>query len=173
MKKMNWTANQGLSLTEVIVVMAILSIFSIFVANLIITSQNAWLIQHTAMPARAEARQTMEAITKELREADPTAPGGVTIGGVNNSQITFRIPNQVSQTGILSWRQIQIALDTVQQQVTRTENGAATVLGRNAETLQFTLANNTVITTLGTAKAITQGMTTIRSRLSTETKLRN
>lgn len=164
----------GMTLVEVLIVLALLSVFSIFVVSLVIISQNAWVVQNTAVPVRAEAKQTMEAMAKELRAGDPSA--GVTIGGPNNSQITFSIPNQVSQNGVLNWRQIQFSYDPANQQVMRTEtaNGIATTttLGRNVQSLQFALANNVVTTTIGTARTTSAGLT-IQTALTSQLRLRN
>lgn len=173
MKKKSQKANSGVTLIEVMVVTAILSVFSTFLVSLLMTSQNAWLIENTSVPVRAEAKRTVETIVKELREGDPTAPGGITIGGPNNSQITFSVPDQVSQTKILSWRQVQFSHNSVTQEVTRTEKGNDTVLGRNVTSLQFSLANNVITTTIGAQKTIPGGTATIQSILTSQIKLRN
>ena len=136
-------------------------------------TQNAWSIENTAVPARAEAKRALESIAKELREGDPSALGGVTIGGSGTSQtITFSVPNQVSQTVILSWRQIQFAHDAAQKQVTRTVSGTTTVLGRNVNSLQFSQSNNVVTATIGTTKTTPEG-TTLQTTLSSQIRLRN
>ncbi len=173
MKEKKRKANSGTTLIEVIVVVSILSVFSIFLVSLVITSQNAWLVQNTSVPVRAEAKRTVEAMVKELREGDLTAPGGIVIGGANNSQITFSVPNQVSQVGILSWRQIQLSHDTAAQEIVRTENGVNTVLGRNVTSLQFLLTNNIITAIVGTQKTMSGGTTNIQSTLTSQIKLRN
>lgn len=173
MNRKDEKSNAGMTLIEVMVVLSLLSMFSIFLVSLVTTSQNAMMIQNTAVPVRTEAKQAMEAMVKELREADPSAPGGVVIGGVNNSQITFQVPNQVSQTGILSWRQIQFSHDAVGQQVIRTENAAATILGRNVTSLTFTLAANVITTALGASRTTPIGATVIQFPLTSQVRLRN
>ncbi|MBI3999928.1 MAG: type II secretion system protein [Candidatus Omnitrophica bacterium] len=172
MSKKRWKTNSGLTLVEILVVMSILSIFAIFLVSLVITSQNAWMVQNTSVPVRAEVKRAMETMVKEFREADPSAPGGIAISGANNSQITFSVPNQVSQAGILSWRQIQFSYDQIQRQVIRTENGANTVLGRNVQSLQFAQANNIVSATVGTSVTTMSGMI-IQSTLTSQAKVRN
>src|SRR3989338_4953288 len=148
-----------------LVVSTLIAVFSVFLVNLVMTSQNAMLIQHTAVPARMEAKQTMEAMIKELRAADPSAPGGVTIAG---SQITFSIPDTVSQSGIQSWRQVQYALDSVAQEVTRTEGVNTTILGRNVDLLQFTKVSNVVTVTVRATKTASGGTTNINSMLTSQ-----
>ena len=172
MKTEKLKSNSGLTITEVIVVLGILSVFSIFLVNIVITSQNAWLVQNTSVPMRVEAKQTMEAMAKELREGDPSAPGGIVIGGAGNSQITFQVPNQVSQAGVQSWRQIQFSHNVALQQVVRTEGVNVTTLGRNITSLQFAEANNVITTTVG-ARRITSGGLDVRSTLTSQVRLRN
>ena len=175
--------NVGLTLIEMMIVTALLSIFSIFIVNLIVVTQKAWTIEHTAVPIRNEAKRSLEVMAKELREGDPSAPGGVAIGGTGNSQnITFSVPNQVSQTSILSWRQVQFTHQTDSAQcsnntqitpcVTRTTNGTTAIIGRNINSLQFTQANNIVTATVGTSKATPEGAT-LQTTLSSQVRLRN
>ena len=168
----NGARNKGMTLIEMMVVMGIVSVFSIFVVNLVITSQNAFLIQNSAVPMRSEAKKTMETIVKELREADPSAAGGIMIDN-NSSRITFSVPNQVSQLGIQSWRQIQFSLNTNTQEAIRTESGVNTVIGRTVEQLTFANDGNNAITiTVQTTRTTSSG-TVMRSQLSSQTRLRN
>ena len=173
MKTKKRKANAGLSLIEVMVVSGLLTFFSIFLVSLIVVSQNAWIIQNNAVPVRAEAKRTMESMIKELREGDPSAAGGVVIAGTNDSQITFEVPDEVSQTGISSWRQIQFSYDQGDQEVVRTESGTDTTIGRNVQSLQFVLADSDTITiTLGTQRT-TAGGTVLQATLTSQVKLRN
>ncbi len=170
----------GLSLIELVVVSSILSVFSIFMVNLLMVTQNALSIQRTGTPVRTEAKLAMEYMAKELREADLSAPdldGDGTVIDIdqNGSQITFLKPNQVTQAGVISWRCVQFSL--AQQQVNRIEDNAtctaaSTVIGRNVNSLQFARTNNDVITvTVGTT--LTGRMGTMQSTLTSQIKLRN
>lgn len=175
MKKARRCPNSGVTLIEATIAVSILAIFSIFLAHFVAASNKAMAVQYAAVPARTEAKQTMESMIKELREGDPSAPGGITIAGTAPSQtITFKIPNQVSTTnGIQSWKQIQFALDTANKQVTRSQDGASTVLGRNAESLTFSLTNNVVTATLQTQATISGGTGTVTANLTSQARLRN
>ena len=169
-------SNQGMTLIELTLVVSLMSIFSIFLVNLVMASQNTMAVQNTTVPVRAEARQILEAMMKELREADPSASGGITIGGSGNVQdITFKIPNQVSSTGVTSWTTIKFDLDSTAKQVRRTVNDVTTtVLGRNAEALQFTNPSaNVYKATVQIQKTMTGGSDTITSTVSSEIKVRN
>ncbi|GEM_PF-5082427 len=168
--------NQGMTLIELMLVVSLISIFSIFLVNLVMASQNTMAVQNATVPVRAEARQILEAMMKELREADPSAAGGITIGGSGNSQdITFRVPNQVSSTGVVSWIKIKFLQDPTTKEVRRTVNDVTTtVLGRNAEVLQFTNPSTNVYhATLQTQKTITGGTGVVTSTLDSEVKVRN
>jgi len=173
MKRKTWKTNSGFTLIEVIIVTAIMSIFSIFLVDLVMTTQKAWSIENTSVSVRGEAKRTLEVIAKELREGDPSAVGGVTIGGSGTSQtITFSVPNQVSQATILSWRQIQYAHDSVQKQVTRTVSGTTTTVGRDINSLQFSQSNNVVTVTVGTNKLTAEGIT-LQTTISSQIRMRN
>ena len=176
MKKNKTRHNAGFTLMEMMVSMSLLSIFSIFMVNLVMVTQQAWTIEYTAAPVRTEAKKTLEVIAKELREADPSAAGGVVIGtngGNSSSQsITFSVPNQVSQTSIQSWRVIQFNHDTTQNLVNRVAGGTTTVVGRNINSLQFSVASNVVTTTIGASKATPDGRT-LQATLSSQVRLRN
>lgn len=168
--------DRGLTLIELTLVVSLISIFSIFMVNLVMASQNAMIVQNTTVPVRAEARQILEAMVKELREADPSATGGISIGGSGNFQnITFRVPNQVSSGAIVSWTKIKFDIDSTTKEVTRTVNDVTTtILGRNAEVLQFTNPSiNVYKATLQTQKTLTGGTNVVTSTLSSEVQVRN
>ncbi len=176
MKRLRKKMSRGLTLIELIIVVALTSIFSIFLVNLVMASQQTMAVQNTAVPIRAESRQIVDAITKELRAADATAPGGITIGGSGNSQtITFRLPNQVSNTGVTSWTKVKFYLDASSKEVRKEVNDATvTVVGHNVEVLQFTNPSSNVYKAIiQTQKSITGGTNTILSNLSSEVKVRN
>lgn len=161
---------------ELILVISLISIISIFLVNVVITAQNSMTVQQTSVPVWAEARQSLESMTKELRAADPSATGGISIGGSGNSQdITFRIPNQVSSSGVTSWTKIKFFRDSTSKEIRRTVNDVTiTVLGHNAEVLQFTNPSTNIYkATLQTQKTISGGSDIITSNLSSEVKVRN
>lgn len=173
MKRKTWKINSGFTLIEVLIVTAIMSIFSIFLVDLVTTTQKAWSIENTSVPVRGEAKRTLEVIAKELREADPSAPSSVTIGGSGTSQsITFSVPNQVSQSTILSWRQIQFAHDLIQKQVTRTVGGITTIVSRDINSLQFSQSNNVVTVTVGTNKLTAEGIM-LQTTIGSQIRMRN
>ena len=161
---------------EMVVVTSLIAIISVFLVNLVVTSQNALLIENTAAPVRAQAKQAMETMEKELREADPSSPtpGGVTIGGSGTSQsITFYIPDDVSKTQIDSWKQITYAHDADEKQIARTESGTSTIIGRDISGLQFSTSNNVVTITVTASKTISGGTGTIQFPLISQVRLRN
>lgn len=163
----------GLSLLELMVVSSILSVFSIFMVNLLMVTQNALSIQNTGTPVRTEAKLAMEYMAKELREADPGAPLGINGG---NGQITFYKPYLVTQAGVQSWCRVQF--QQVGQEVRRTQDGAPgcpqvqnELIGRNVALLQFAVNADVVTATVQTSM---QGkMGTIQSTLTSQIKLRN
>lgn len=176
MKRLREKNDRGITLIELMLVVSLISIVSIFLVKVVMTSQNSMAVQQTSVPVWAEARQTLESMTKELRAADPSATGGISIGGSGNSQdITFRIPNQVSNTGVVSWTKIKFDRDPTSKEIRRTvDDLTTTVLGRNAEVLQFTNPSaNVYQATLQIQKTVSGGTNTISSNLSSEVKVRN
>ena len=168
--------NLGFTLIEMMMAASLLSIFSIFLVSLVLVTQRALLINNTAVPVRFEAKQVLESMLKEIRAADPyPSPNpAATITGTGNSQaITFRIPNQVTSSGPISWRQIQFSHNAGAQEVIRTENAVNTVIGRNVTSLTFALANNSIASTVGTQRTMAGGTTTIQLTLTGQGKLRN
>ncbi|MBI4395083.1 MAG: prepilin-type N-terminal cleavage/methylation domain-containing protein [Candidatus Omnitrophica bacterium] len=163
-------SNAGMSLVEIMIVMTLLSIFSIFMVNLIMTSQNATTIQNISVPIRAEAKQIMEAMMRELRAADPAE--GITIDGTGNSRITFSVPTVVSSQGVTDHDQIQFSYDQVQRQITRTDGTNTDILGRNVQSLVFSQANDVITATVGT-RATTAAGTAIEATLTSQVKVRN
>ena len=191
MKRKIGARNSGLTLIEVMIVIALMSIFSIFLVNLLMVTQTAWSIENTSVPVRAEAKRTLEVIAKELREGDPSAFSGATIGGSGTSQsITFYVPNQVSQSAITSWRKVLFSHDSTNKEVSRrmrTDNSAfaftdscsvhntdgCTTVGRNINSLQFAQSNSTTYTvTAGTSKVSPEGRT-LQATVSSQLRLRN
>ncbi len=190
MKRKTRKTNSGFTLVEVMVVTLIMSIFSIFLVTLIKTTQTAWSIENTAVPVRGEAKRSIEVIAKELREGDPSAFSGATIGGSGNSQtITFYVPNQVSQSAITSWRKVLFSRDSTNQEISRrmrTDNSAftytdsctqhstdsCTTVGRNINSLQLSKSNNVVTVTIGTTKTTPEG-TVLQTSISSQIRLRN
>lgn len=170
-------SKRGFSIVEVMVALSIFSIFSIFLVRFVIDAQNTFIIQQTTAPIRAEAKQLMELIMRELRAADPSAPGGITLSGAGTSMgITFRIPDQVSTTGgVQSWRKIEFLHNSISKICTRTENDInVSTVGRNVEELTFQNMGNSVYqATVKTAKTISGGTDVLTVTLSSEARVRN
>ena len=175
MKNRKSRPNSGVTLVEMVMVTFILAIFSIFLVNFVAASNKAMAVQNAGVPARAEAKQTMEAMIKELREGDPSGPDGITISGSSPSQsITFNIPNEVSSSGgIESWREIQFSRDATAKEVLRDEDGTTTTIGRNVESLTFSSSNNVITASLQTQKTISGGSDTVTATLTSQARLRN
>ena len=165
----------GLTLIEMIIVTAIIAIFSVFLAQFVAVSNKAMAVQQAAVPARAEAKQTMETMIKDLREGDPSGPDGVTISGTAPTQsIIFNIPDEVSSSGgIQSWREIEFSLDPDTNEVSRAEDGTATVVGRNVQSLTFSSSNNVITANLQTETTIAGGSDTVTATLTSQARLRN
>ena len=190
MKQKTWKTNSGFTLIELIIVTAIMSIFSIFLVNLVMTTQKAWSIENTSVPVRGDAKRTIEVIARELREGDPSAYSGITIGGSGTSQsITFYVPRTVSQSAITSWRKILFSHDSTNKDVSRRmriDNSAfaytdsctqhntdsCTTVARNVISLQFSQSNNVVTATVGTSKTTTEGIA-LQTTISSQIRLRN
>ncbi len=190
MKRKMWKENSGFTLIEVMVVIAIMAIFSIFLVVLIKTTQTAWSIENTAVPVRGEAKRSIEVIAKELREGDPSAFSGTTIGGSGTSQtVTFYVPNQVSSSTITSWRKVLFSRDSTNNEISRrmrTDNSAfaytdsctthntdnCTTVGRNITSLTFSQSNSVVTLTIGTTKTTPEG-TVLQTSISSQIRLRN
>jgi prepilin-type N-terminal cleavage/methylation domain-containing protein len=167
----------GLTLLEMMVVSSLISIFSIFMVNVLMITQNALALQKRGTPVRTEAKQAMEYMAKELREADLTAPGGIDV--IPNTQITFKKPKQVTTWGISSWRCVQF--DKVGTDIYRYESEDEScvdsnpdLIGRNVSSLQFNqITNNIIGVTVGTSLTDTNIAAPMQSTLTSQIKLRN
>ena len=163
----------GFSLVELMLVMALMSIFSMFIVNLVMLSRHAYEIQLSSTRVRDEAKRGIEAMLKELRQTSLSNPNGVTIAG-GNAQINFAVPNQVTQAGIQSWRPVEFSYDAANQQIVRTEGGAnPSVLAKQIQSLQFARVNEVVTATVTTqANTSTDGYVT-SARLISQITMRN
>jgi len=167
------------------VVMALLSLFSVFLVSLIKLSNNTWSIGSVTTSVQNNSKRIVESMIQELREADPSAPPPtgftepITISA-DFRTITFVAPNDVDEDGPVDWNTIQYTLNVGTQQISRSftpplsVTPTTTILARNVEALQFakSVTDNEItisLTTLGLTKA---GQT-IRSPLTSKVTVRN
>jgi type II secretory pathway pseudopilin PulG len=174
----------GLTMVEMIVVMTILAIFSIFIVSFVVTSRQAWEVQNSSMAVRFEAKEGMETMVKELRETSLGSPIGITIpASPNNNTICFAIPNQISASKISSWKRVVYAYDSTNKQIIRKENGtdcsiscpsasSCKTLARNVESLQFSRSTDLVTVTVATSGTSQSGIGN-SSTLNSQIVLRN
>lgn len=175
MKNRKIKSNSGLTLLEMMIGSALLALFSIFLVNFVMTTQKAWMIEHTAVPIRNDAKRALEVMVKEFREGDPSAYGGISISGSAPSQtIAFSVPREVNQSSILSYRAVTFAHNATQKYITRTTDGVTDIVARNIDSLLFSYSssNQIVTATVGTSKATPEG-TTLQTTLSAQARFRN
>src|SRR3989338_3810075 len=96
-KKMTDSKNCGFTLIEMITVVALVMIFSIFLVALMQVTETARGIGNASVEVRNDAKLALEKIMRELRETSLSSPLGASgIARSNgNSRISFPVPNVI------------------------------------------------------------------------------
>jgi prepilin-type N-terminal cleavage/methylation domain-containing protein len=189
--KQKQQSNAGFTLFELMIVVGLMTIISVFMVSLLNLSRNAFSIGSRDNTVKSEAKRALELIAQELREADANAPNvpGFSNGNIDlangNTQVTFLVPNQLDEDGPTSWTRVRYSLNQAQNQIERTNvtaGTAPTVIARNALVLpngdppvQFTLLGGTddVVTAVIELTDNTRPTELLRTRLGTRITFRN
>ena len=173
----------GFTLVELMFVTLILAIFSIFLISFSMTSQTALEVGRTAVSTRADAKQAMEAMIKELREASLKNGKTIQLNPDGTPGICFKIPLTVSQSAPTSWKQIKFTYNSAAKRIDRIEinsdncsvacsTGNCATFARNVQSLQFTKTNDVVDVTIS-ANETTAGGRSLVSTLTSQVTVRN
>lgn len=130
----------GMTIIELVVVLALLVLVFGMTAVLFSQGQVAWLNQSAKLTLQHEARQAVQLMARELRQ---TALGWVAIGGGGRS-IQFRLPTDldgdgdvINAAGAVEWgAPITYAVEPSLQLVKR-QGAARTVLANGVNTVDF------------------------------------
>ena len=127
--------SRGITSSEILVSVAIISLIAVVILSILITLQVAWSNGAIDVRLQHEAKQPMQAIIKELKEADPNSPIGITISP-DQRTITFAVPQTVGTDAITAWTQVSFSFDASTGNITRTSSKTSTV-GRQISNLIF------------------------------------
>ncbi|OGW80903.1 MAG: hypothetical protein A3G33_05755 [Omnitrophica bacterium RIFCSPLOWO2_12_FULL_44_17] len=181
-KKQQQKINQeaGVTLVEVMIVCAIMSILSVFLVLLSKVSQTAQDVEFTSSGVHTDAKVTMQRIAQKVREAITRGTYPVDCDN-NQDHCEFVIP---SNSGDIhsGTKIITIQHDNANNRVTmQVDNGSEEVIGRNISSLTFICTppdseckeDGTIITIALTGSKSSQAGRTMISTLTSEVVLRN
>ena len=157
--KKNFKNPSGVSSVEILMSVAILSLISIVILSTFFVTQLVWTDSLINLKLQEDIKKPMYAIIKELKEADPNSPTGISITNGGQS-ITFAVPATTSSTAITSWTQVTFSFDSANGQITRT-SFTSTVIGRQIASLTFSQSNNII------SVSITATGTTVKGKVMT------
>ena len=163
-------AQKGFSIIEVLMSTAIFSLISLVVLSVLIVTQVVWNDSIINVKMQDEAKKPIQAMIKELKEADPSSPIGITISA-DQRTITFAVPQTISATAITAWTQISYSFDAATGQVTRTSNSQSSVIGRQISALTFSRSGSMITVNLTATGTTVQGRT-LSTTLTSEAKMR-
>ena len=144
-----------------------------------------WEHSTTQTDVRSDLERAMDAMARELRNAQRVTPGtmpSITIpNSPGNTTMTLYIPTAVdSVTGAITWSSaIQYAYDPASQQLRRIQDGATRVLAMNVTAATFSDAaiDNTLFSNEAriavTVQRTTPHRRTVTASASTVVRLRN
>jgi prepilin-type N-terminal cleavage/methylation domain-containing protein len=177
-------AKKGFTIFELMVVMSLVALISVFLVALLNLSNDAWRMGTTSSTVQQETKRALEQMIREIREADPQAINGITVGP--DTQITFRVPQSLGRYGPYLHNEIKYSWNAATKQIERTFNVATTtVIARHAGTtqsggnpIQFTTTTvngvvDTITVTLELTDITTDNSRTVASRLSSQVAVRN
>ncbi|MEK6732521.1 MAG: prepilin-type N-terminal cleavage/methylation domain-containing protein [Candidatus Omnitrophota bacterium] len=171
--------NKGFTLIEIMVVVFLFSIIFAAIFSVLGTGRNSMSVGESQIGVQQACRNGLDAMMKELRQADVSTIIGVPANGVNYNSITFQIPTTVGAAGITWSSNIQYALGGLNgTQLIRTQSGSQKVLANNIAAVSFNrlAASQTVLNISITAQKNTfPGFTARQSNvtLTSQVKLRN
>lgn len=169
----------GLTLIEIMLVVFLFSIILAAIFSVLATGRMSWNAGESQIGVQQAARNGLDSMIKELRQAGISTITDVPSNGINYSSITFQIPTAISATGITWSSSIQYSLGGLNgNQLLRTQAGSQKVLANNISALSFnrSAANPNVVNVSITAQKNTfPGFTARQSTitLSSQVKLRN
>ncbi len=156
---------KGFSGLELIASTAILSLISLVVLSVFMVTQVIWTDSITNVKLQNAAKKPMQAMIKELKEADPASPIGITISP-DQKTITFAVPQTTSASAITAWTQVSFAFDAATGNITRTA-AASSIIGQQITGTTFSKSGNLITVALTATDTTANGKslsTTITSQ---------
>ncbi|MDD5270154.1 MAG: prepilin-type N-terminal cleavage/methylation domain-containing protein [Candidatus Omnitrophica bacterium] len=178
----------GLSLIELMISIAIVTVIGGYLAYFLVIGASAWRAGDAEIQANQESRRGMMSMVKELRQAQDgnlrTTAGALYADNTVYNNIKFPViadtdgdGDTVSTIGALEWS-TPISYYISGTQLIRSQDGATTVLANNVIGLQFiktvniTLGISVLNVTLQTRKTSVEGRQ-VQSTLTCSIKIRN
>ena len=167
---------KGLTLVEVLVTSVVLAILIVALFLVLNIGQRSWIQGDTNIQLQQEIARGLTVMAKELKE---TAPKKVRIAA---STITFNVPqdlngdgNVVDVDGYIEWSPDIIYSLNGSNQITRTFNGATSIIANNISVLQFSFVQDedAVIQVNVTASKISNAGRLVQDTGQTIIKVRN
>ncbi|PIW63985.1 MAG: hypothetical protein COW12_08775 [Candidatus Omnitrophica bacterium CG12_big_fil_rev_8_21_14_0_65_45_16] len=149
---------------------AILLLVGLVVVSVFLATQVIWQESLVNVKLQEQTMRPLQTMAKELKEAGPSSPIGITIGAEQTS-IIFAIPDEVGSEEINSWKQIMFSFDDATGEITRTGD-ASSVIGRDVQSLTFSQAGNVITIALEVADE-TAGGKTLTTSLTSQIAMRN
>jgi len=164
-------SSKGVSSLEMVSAIAIFTLVSLVIGGVFITLRVAWNDTLVNVKIHSQTIRPLDTMIKELKEADPSSPIGITIDPDPQS-IIFAIPNTVGAEQIDSWFEIDYVFDPNTNEITRTIDGADTVIAKNVNSLLFTRAGTAISINISVSDQTADGkiLTTV---LTSQVAMRN
>lgn len=132
---------KGLTLIEIIIVVALFSILLAAVFTALATARTSWKSGGSQLSVQQEARRGLGSMVRELRQARLSTIAGVPANGTAYASITFQIPQTISESSTTWSTNIQYSLGGLNSsQLIRTQDGNQRVLANNISGLSFSRA---------------------------------
>ena len=170
---------KGLTLIEITIVVFLFSIIMAAMFSVLATGRSSWDAGESQIGVQQAARNGLDSMIKELRQAATSTIIGVPLDGAAYNSITFQIPASISEAGINWSSNIQYSLGGLNgKQLVRTQAGSQTVLANNISALSFSrgAANPDVINiSIAAQKSTIPGFSARQSTttLNSQVRLRN
>lgn len=170
-----------MSLVELMVSMAIFSVFSIAAFQFLMIFERVWGTSQNRMAIQNDLRGTVEEISQEFRQSSPTSPLGIQVTNGGRT-VTFQVPFRVVNGTITQWSNVQFIYTPATREIWRWEQqgGAGPwtnrLLGNDLQNVAYTYnpaadPRNLLINMTATRNTL-KGET-VRVNLATQATTRN
>ena len=167
---------RGFTLIELLEAVFLFSIISAAIFSVLTTGRNSFDSEESQIGVQQAARNGLDSMIKELRQAGVSTITGVPADGANYNSITFQIPAAIDAAGITWSSNIQYALGGLNgAQLIKTQSGNQRVLANNISALAFnrSAANPNVVNLSITAQKNTfPGFTARQSAITLNSQVR-
>lgn len=130
----------GFSFVEILISLVIFSTVMIFVYSILASGRSSWYTADTAIYIQQQARQSLDFMTKELRQSSASIiDSSVPVDGTNYTQITFQTCQGWNATAeAIDWSSnITYSLNAGKQIYRNATDGLSPVLANDIDILGF------------------------------------